>query len=199
MLSRALEGFSSYLAALLELSFWFVITFSPWQYWISYSFYMLSFWCYCSLFFSAVASASDDCYSNPLWFLQLWQRGQRIHSAFHQIYTGQCTLFFFFSLLGFNFNFISMSVCPNSSCSYNVTSCIGAILYHTSCRIWLFLGLYCSSLGWRTPFLKGNPRRLQRQKLISRQHWRMSFARSVSGCFLVHYIYTLSSICQDLA
>lgn len=94
MLSRALEGFSSYLAALLELSFWFVITFSPWQYWISYSFYMLSFWCYCSLFFLAVASASDDCYSNPLWFLQLWQRGQRIHSAFHQIYTGQCTLFF---------------------------------------------------------------------------------------------------------
>jgi hypothetical protein len=42
------------------------------------------------LFFSfAVASTSVDCYSNSLRFLQLWKRGQRIYSTFHQIYPGK--------------------------------------------------------------------------------------------------------------
>jgi len=42
-----------------------------------------------NLFIVAAAPASAYCDSYSLWFLQLWEWGQRIYSTFHQIYTGQ--------------------------------------------------------------------------------------------------------------
>lgn len=47
----------------------------------------------------------------------------------------------------------------------------------TPCRTWLFSGLYCFSLAWKTPSLKGYPRRLQRQKHISFAALRTPFKK----------------------
>jgi hypothetical protein len=58
-------------------------------YWIPHSSHMFSFFKLLFFFSFAVASTSVDCYSNSLRFLQLWKRGQRIYSTFHQIYPGQ--------------------------------------------------------------------------------------------------------------
>lgn len=127
-------------------------------------------------FFFAVASASVDCYSNSLWFLQLRQRGQRIHSAFHQVYTGQSNeLFYIWNLVSF--------LCPNSNCWFNFNPC----------RTWLFLELCCFSLGWKTPFLEGNQRRLRKQKPIRCSIGGRFFKEIswiVSWFFIVYWLFS---------
>lgn len=53
----------------------------------------------------------------------------------------------------------------------------------TPCRIWLSSGLYCFLLGWRTPFLEGNPRRrFPKQKPTNSRNLRSHFARRFPGC-----------------
>ena len=63
----------------------------------------------------------------------------------------------------------------------------------TPCRTWLFSGLYCFSLAWKTPSLEGYPRRLQRQKPISFcSIGPLSLGAVVSWFFIIS-----SPICQD--
>lgn len=92
------------------------------------------------VFFLHEAFASDDCYSDVVWFLQLWCWWQRVYSTIHQIYTGQCSGFPFFFLL-----FIFMLNAPNSSSHHNVTSssCIATIVY----QMLLLLAAYGSLRG----------------------------------------------------
>ena len=64
----------------------------------------------------------------------------------------------------------------------------------TPCRTWLFSGLYCFSLAWKTPSLEGYPRRLQRQKPISFcSIGPLSLGAVVSWFFIISF-----PICQDL-
>ena len=74
------------------------------------------------------------------------------------------TSFFFFFWIYFHVYVPYLSCCYSS----NII---------TSCRIWLFSGLYCFSLAWKTPSLKGYPRRLQRQKHISFAALRTPFKK----------------------
>lgn len=120
------------------------------------AFQVLNFW---SLgYFLRVAFASNDYYSDTVWFLQLWQRGQRIYSTFHQIYSGKS------SVPSFKKKFIWNA--QTRAVMFHVL--LQFIKYCTPCRIWPSSGLCCFSLGWKTPFLEGNPRkRLPKQKPIS--------------------------------
>lgn len=101
--------------------------------------------------FLLVAFTSNDCYSNTVWFLLLWQRGQRIYPTFHQIYSGKSS--WKAQTWGVVTTFLLLQL---------------FIEYCTPCRIWLSSGHCCFSLGWKTLFLEGNPRRrFPKQKPIS--------------------------------
>lgn len=89
----------------------------------------------------------------------------------------------------FNLKLVAKCLCAKTHIQTVITIFLDVLLQLlieyviTYCRTWLCLGLCCFSLEWKTPFLKGNQRRLQKQKHIRSSVWGHFFIKECRRLF----------------